>query len=115
MGPKNTQYSYFEYFARWQYLVGNLSERHNCMSKSIHTDDYQVLVSLLRDYRLQAGLTQNDLAMRIGRKQAYVSAVEVEGRRLDLLQLRDWVNACGGNLVEMIEKFESRCDSTNAP
>lgn len=78
------------------------------MPKSIHTGDHQLLVSLLRECRLAAGLTQIDLAERLNRTQAFVSAVEVEGRRLDLLQLREWAVACGVDLVSLVQAFEAR-------
>lgn len=83
------------------------------MPKSIHTDDYQLLVSLLREYRLAAGLTQLELAARLNRKQAFISAVEVEGRRLDLLQLREWAVACNADLVSLVQTFEARKNTQN--
>ena len=83
------------------------------MPKSIHTGDYQLLVSLLREYRLAAGLTQIDLATRLNRKQAFISAVEVEGRRLDLLQLREWAIACNADLVSLVQAFEARKKTQN--
>ncbi|MHC8356765.1 helix-turn-helix domain-containing protein [Pseudomonas sp. LB3P81] len=85
------------------------------MPKSIHTGDYQLLVGLLREYRLAAGLTQIDLATRLNRKQAFVSAVEVEGRRLDLLQLREWTIACGVDLVSLVQTFEARKNAQDDP
>ncbi len=85
------------------------------MPKSIHTGDYQLLVSLLREFRLSAGLTQIDLAARLNRKQAFVSAVEVEGRRLDLLQLREWAVACGVDLVSLVQAFEARKKTQESP
>lgn len=87
-------------------LAARFSASH--MPKSIHKGDYQLLVSLLREYRLAAGLTQIDLAARLNRKQAFVSAVEVEGRRLDLLQLREWAIACDVDLASLVQAFEAR-------
>lgn len=78
------------------------------MPKSIHTHDYQVLVAVLREFRLAAGLTQVELAARLNRKQAFVSAVEVEGRRLDLLQLSEWATACDSDLITLVTTFEDR-------
>lgn len=76
------------------------------MTKSIHTDDYQALVKVLRTLRKEAGLTQSELAVRLDRKQAFISAVEVEGRRLDLIQLRAWAVACESDLMTVVKHFE---------
>lgn len=75
-------------------------------SKSIHQPEYQVLSKLLVDARKKAGLKQAQLADVLDRSQSYVSDVERGTRRLDLLQLREYCQACGQELTGFVRKFE---------
>lgn len=75
-------------------------------TKSIHKKDYAILLRQLRELRLAAGLTQVGLSNTLGRPQSYVSDVERGERRMDLLQLRDFCNACGTSLTKFVAEFE---------
>lgn len=75
-------------------------------AKSIHKPEYQTLLELLIEIRDKAGLKQAELAVLLGRSQPYVSDVERGGRRLDLLQLREYCQACGEDLVAFVKRFE---------
>ena len=55
--------------------------------KSVHTDEYGIVLLRLVEARTFAGLTQSDLAARIGKPQSYVSKYERGERRLDVLEL----------------------------
>lgn len=74
--------------------------------KSIHKPEYQTLLDLLVEIRNKAGLKQAELAELLERSQSYVSDVERGGRRLDLLQLREYCQACGQDLVSFVRRFE---------
>jgi len=63
-------------------------------------------LATLRALRNKAGLTQGELADRLGRSQNYVTAAERGVTRLDGLQLRDWCLACGSNLVAWATEIE---------
>ena len=78
------------------------------MSKSTHSDEYQILLEMLRSARIQAGVTQIQLAEHMGKSQSYVSKVERGEIRLDVLQLRDICNALGISLSGFIQRFERR-------
>jgi len=70
------------------------------------SDDRRKLLQLLRTIRLEAGLTQEELARRLGKPQSYVSKYESGERRLDILEVRDVANAVGlelGHVVRMLE------------
>jgi transcriptional regulator with XRE-family HTH domain len=75
-------------------------------SKSIHKPEYQTLLELLIELRGTAGLKQAELAELLGRPQSYVSDVERGGRRLDLLQLREYCLACDQDLLSFVKRFE---------
>lgn len=74
--------------------------------KSIHKPEYQTLLELLIEIRNKAGLKQAQLGELLGRSQSYVSDVERGGRRLDLLQLREYCQACDQDLVSFVRRFE---------
>ncbi len=76
------------------------------LQKSIHTSDYEVFLRLLRRVRAEAGLTQSELAQRLGQTQSFVSKVERGERRLDVVELRWFCDAMGVPLVEFVDRFE---------
>ena len=75
------------------------------MRKSRETEDHQRLSELLRRLRRQAGLTQRDLADRLGVRQEWVSRYEVGERRLDVIELAQVAHALGTTAVEIIERL----------
>ncbi|MBX3412578.1 MAG: helix-turn-helix transcriptional regulator [Pirellulales bacterium] len=76
------------------------------MTKSRSTDEFQLLAMLLRRHREAAGLTQVDMAERLGETQSYVSKCERADRRVDLVQLRRFCRAIKVPLVEFVQEFE---------
>ena len=77
------------------------------MKKRIYLAQRGRLVSLLREMRIEAGLTQVDLAARIERDQAYVSRYESGQRRLDVLEVREICQVAGITLEEFVKRLES--------
>lgn len=76
------------------------------MDKSIYTDEYAVLLELLREARQGAGLTQVELAEKLGQTQSFVSKIEVGQRRLDIIQLRTICRLFGITLPEFVSQLE---------
>jgi transcriptional regulator with XRE-family HTH domain len=76
------------------------------MRKSIYTREQTRLVALLRDLRLEAGLTQAQVAKRLRRPQSLVSNYESGQRRLDLIELREITEILGVSLTEFVRRFE---------
>ena len=60
------------------------------MPSSIYHEDHRNIVERLKQARLNAGLSQVDVAKKIGRTQSYVSKIESGQRRFDVLQLKDF-------------------------
>lgn len=56
------------------------------MPKSIFTGEHQVLVEVLVAARKRAGMTQTDLADKIGKDQTFISIIERSQRRVDVLE-----------------------------
>jgi transcriptional regulator with XRE-family HTH domain len=58
------------------------------MSKSIQTREYAYFVERLRKARLDAGLTQLQVAKKIGRLQSHISNIESGQQRVDVIELK---------------------------
>ncbi len=56
------------------------------MSKSVYTDAYASLLETLIALRKERGVTQTQLAERLGKPQSFVSKVEQGARRLDVIE-----------------------------
>jgi transcriptional regulator with XRE-family HTH domain len=82
------------------------------MEKSIHTRNYALFLLILRRFRDELGLTQVDLAARLGVTQTFVSKCERGERRLDVVELKIWCDALETSLVEFSTRFEIECQKT---
>ena len=78
------------------------------MQKSLHTNQHRILCELLRELRTKASLTQVQLAEAIDEPQSMVSRVEVGERRLDILELRQWLAALSVSLEAFVRSLEQR-------
>ncbi len=58
------------------------------MIKSIHTKEYAYFVERLRKARMEAGLTQVQVAKKLGRPQSHISNVESGQQRVDVIELQ---------------------------
>lgn len=76
--------------------------------KSIYRRENTCFLETLRAARERAGLTQTELAERLGRPQSFVTGAERAVVRLDGLQIRDWLEACGSDLVAWAKDVEAR-------
>lgn len=63
------------------------------------------LATLLRQIRLDANLTQLQLAQKIGQTQSYVSKYENGEQRLDLIELEAVCKAIGISLIDFVERY----------
>jgi ribosome-binding protein aMBF1 (putative translation factor) len=78
----------------------------NAMEKSIHSARYAVFLQVLREARERAGLTQVQLAKKIGETQTFVSKCERGERRLDVIELRAFCKGFGLKLHQFIAALE---------
>jgi transcriptional regulator with XRE-family HTH domain len=63
---------------------------------------------MLRDARISAGLTQVELAQLLEISQSDVSKCEQGARRLDVVELKLWVEALGARLPDFLAAFEAQ-------
>ncbi len=78
------------------------------MEKSIYTDEYQEVLALLRALRQKSGVTQVELAEKLGQTQSFVTKVECGQRRVDIVQLRTICHILGSSLPSFVEALEKR-------
>ena len=81
--------------------IGGLSPKHR--------HERRVFLRLLRRIRLEAKLTQTDLAKLLGVTQARVSKYEQGERRMDVLELKRVCDAVGFPLAEFAKQFVEGC------
>ncbi len=67
------------------------------MPNPLHDPRYALFRALLVSERERNGLTQVDVAARLGRPQSYVSKYERGERRLDIIEFIDVANALGAD------------------
>lgn len=60
------------------------------MGGSIYSARYQEFLRRLRDARNEAGLTQGQVAEKLGEAQSFVSRCESGERRVDIIELVDF-------------------------
>jgi transcriptional regulator with XRE-family HTH domain len=63
------------------------------------------LAALLRQVRIEAHLTQGQVAEKIGQTQSYVSKYEHGEQRLDLIELEAVCKAVGLPLAEFVRRY----------
>ena len=80
------------------------------MDKSIYTREYAVVLRLLREARERAGITQVELAAKLGQSQSFVSKAERGDRRLDVIQLRTILGALGVTLADFVRGLEAELE-----
>lgn len=74
--------------------------------KSIYTDDYVNIISVLRATRINKNITQAEMAKLLNTTQSFVSKVENRERRLDVIELLSWIDALGVSVSDVLpEKY----------
>lgn len=74
--------------------------------KSIYTDDYINIISVLRATRINKNITQAEMAKLLNTTQSFVSKVENRERRLDVIELLSWIDALGVSVSDVLpEKY----------
>jgi transcriptional regulator with XRE-family HTH domain len=84
------------------------------MQKSLHSDQYQILLSLLRQARIDRSVTQELLSANIGMSQSDISKVERGVRRLDIVELRLWLRGLGVSIQTFSTELDDRLSAYEA-
>ena len=78
------------------------------MDKSIHNEKYKTALSLIKAARVNAGITQLELASRLNETQTFISKCERGERRLDLIEMREFCIAIQLDFVDFIKALEGK-------
>jgi ribosome-binding protein aMBF1 (putative translation factor) len=81
------------------------------VKKNIRLIQQKRLLVLLRGVRVDAGLTQSELASRLATDQTFVSKYESGERRLDILELREVCQVIGTDFVAFIRRLDKELKS----
>lgn len=77
------------------------------MTKSVHSDEYKVVLKTLVNMRRVAGLTQRELAAKLEREHSFVWRIESGERRLDVVEFAWVCRALGRNAATVYAEMAS--------
>jgi transcriptional regulator with XRE-family HTH domain len=75
------------------------------MRKAIHSDLQQLYLALLKEARRKAGLTQAEVAGRLGKPQSFVAKYEGGERRLDVIEFIAVCQAIEADPLRLIRRL----------
>lgn len=76
------------------------------MPRSVHSAAYQEFLALLREVRIEADISQEELGRRMDWPQTVVSKCERGERRVDVVELWRWCREVGITLPEFIKRLD---------
>lgn len=84
------------------------------MPKTVFTGAHQHIVDVLVEARRQSGLTQAQLAAKVGKDQTYISLIERSQRRVDVLEFVALARAMGVDpdtlFANVVKRLSNRLD-----
>jgi transcriptional regulator with XRE-family HTH domain len=86
-------------------MVSNSKFEYSNLESRLRGVKKRHLAALLRKVRLEADLTQTQLAEKIGQTQSYVSKYESGEQRLDLIELESVCDAVDVDLIEFVRRY----------
>ena len=75
------------------------------MSGAVFTPAYRTFLDCLIEARRAAGVTQVEVAARLGKPQSFVSKVERGERRLDVVEFTTWAQALGADPIDLYTSY----------
>ena len=82
------------------------------MHKQLHSESYAAFTALLRETRERKQISQTTLADRLQAHQSFVSKVENGQRRLDAVELLEWLGALRAHPEVFIRTLSERLGTT---
>jgi transcriptional regulator with XRE-family HTH domain len=68
------------------------------MPKSIYLKEYKNIIEKLKTARVNAGLKQEEVAVKLKKPQSYISKIERGERRVDIIELKELAKFYNKNL-----------------
>jgi len=73
---------------------------------TIHDPRYSLMIAQLIHLRNEKGITQVNLASKLSKPQSYISKTEGLERRLDVVELVDWLAVLETDPLQFLEKLK---------
>lgn len=73
------------------------------MNKSVYTKDYKEIIERLKTARIGAGLSQQEVADKLGKPQSYISKIESGERRLDVGEIKKFTDVYKKDISSFIK------------
>jgi len=77
------------------------------MSKALHSRHSKIFLNKLRKQREARQLRQADLGELLGRSQGWVSYVERGQTALNIIELREWLDALGVEFLDFLHELDA--------
>jgi transcriptional regulator with XRE-family HTH domain len=77
------------------------------MPSQLHSHHYQIFRSMLVAAREEAGLTQVNIAERLGKPQSFVSKYERGERRLDFTEFVELADLLEIDIADFVNRYQS--------
>ncbi|MDD5175230.1 MAG: helix-turn-helix transcriptional regulator [Sterolibacterium sp.] len=85
------------------------------MPSSLHSNRYQVFRAMLVAAREKSGLTQVEIANRLGKPQSFISKSERGERRLDFTEFLELANLLQIDVADFISRYQTAIGQTTLP
>jgi transcriptional regulator with XRE-family HTH domain len=85
-----------------------MASRARRIGKSVHSPGQAALCELLIEARNRAGLTQQQLAKRLGKHQSFIAKYEGGERRIDVLEFLIITRAIGTDPARLLQALMRR-------
>jgi transcriptional regulator with XRE-family HTH domain len=76
------------------------------MSRSVYSERYQAFLQRLRAARKEAGLTQEEVSIKLNVHQSYVSKCESGERRVDVVELDEFAQLYQKSFEDFLPRQE---------
>ncbi|WP_099064914.1 helix-turn-helix domain-containing protein [Serratia sp. BW106] len=77
---------------------------------SVYSTEYQLVIKILRDARIEKGITQAKLAEALGRPQSFIAKVENGERKLDVVEFALIARLLGVDAGAVMERIGGRVE-----
>lgn len=78
------------------------------MVKTIYASEYAAMLVMLRNKRIDVGMTQAELAQKMGVSRLFIGRCERGDRRLDVIELLAFCSALGIEPQKFIAELQKR-------
>lgn len=82
--------------------------RGRTLSKQLRSARHKRVMAALVEIREQAGVSQRELARRLGRAHSYVGRIEMGDRRLDLPEFCEWCELLDADPLKVLAQILRR-------